>query len=649
MQTPLLSPKRISFHRFNLTFSIFFSSSSSYPLSKLQFILQNSGLLLHQFQHLHDLRILHCNFITSGLIHDTFAASRFIQFLLRSSTADLHYASAIFNSLRHPDVFTWNNVIAAHIELGSLDSAVTLYFSMRSSGSMPNLYTFALLVKACRKYRDADSVKQGMKVHGQVMKNGAMDFLVVKNSFLSMYCDMRMLNDARLLFDESCDLDLISWNAIVSGYGKSGDVKTARYLFDEMPERNLVSWSAMIDGYVRSGDCVEALRLFNRLQCEGIRPDVITLVTILKACGCSGAIRQGWWIHLYIERNKLGGNGNNIILCTALVDMYCRCGCIDAAFDVFNRVLNKDIVLWNAMIGGLAMHGHGHQALELFGRMMEAGMVPSESTYIGVMCACTHAGMVDEGIEIFESMKAHGVEPQKEHYGCLADLMGRAGRICKAEEVLLNMPMEPQAEQWGALMSACRMHNEFDIGVRVGKHLIELEPHDAGRYVMLANLYANAGRWKEAMAVRREMEERGMKKEAGCSLIEWNGIVEEFVAGDWSHQQSKRIHEMIGEMERRLEMVGYVKDISQMLIDMDGEEEKGVAISYHSEKIAIAFAILNIGEAITIRIVKNLRVCKDCHNYTKLVSKVYQREIIVRDRNRFHHFKEGFCSCKDYW
>ncbi|XP_020595143.1 pentatricopeptide repeat-containing protein At5g06540-like [Phalaenopsis equestris] len=483
------------------------------------------------------------------------------------------------------------------------------------------------------------------------MKNGAMDFIVIKNSLLSMYCDMRLLGEARLLFDESSDLDLISWNVMVSGYGKSGNLNAARYLFDEMPEKNLVSWGAMIDACVRGGDYVEALRLFSRSQCEGVRPDIVMLVSTLKACGHAGSIRQGYWIHLYIEQNKLGSSdkGSNVILSTALVDMYCRCGCIDAAFDVFDQVTNKDIVLWNAMIGGLAMHGHGRRALEIFGRMMETGVMPNESTYMGVMCACSHGGMVDEGIEIFESMKTRGVEPQREHYGCLVDLMGRAGRIRRAEEVLLSMPMEPQAEQWGALMSACRMHREFDVGVRAGRHLIELEPHDAGRYVMLANVYAGTGRWKEAMDVRREMEEKGVKKERGWSLIEWNGRVEEFVAGDWRHQQRRKIYEVVGEMERRLEKVGYVKDTSEMVIDMDGEEEKGVAMSHHSEKLAMAFAILNIGEGVIVRIVKNLRVCRDCHNYTKLVSKVYGREIVVRDRSRFHHFKEGFCSCNDYW
>ncbi|KAK8954376.1 Pentatricopeptide repeat-containing protein [Platanthera zijinensis] len=477
--------------------------------------------LLHHRRHLPDLRIPHSRLVISGLIHDSLAASRLVQFVLRSGAAGgLPYALSIFNSLSRPDVFTWNAVIAGHAGLGSPDSAITLYFRMRDSHSPPNLYTFALLVKACHKSADCEnSVKPAKKVHGQVMKTGVEDSLVVKNSLLSMYCQKKLFDDAWLLFARSRDLDLISWNILVSAFGKTGDLKTARFLFVNMPHRNLVSWSAMIDACVRVEAWAEALRLFGGLQDEGIRPDAVTLASVLKACAHSGALHQGRWIHLYIDRNRLCNRGS-VILPTALVDMYCRCGCVEAAFEVFRRVSSKDVVLWNVMIGGLAMHGHGRRAVDLFALMKETAAAPNESTYIAVMCACTHAGMIDEGIEIFESMKADGVEPRREHYGCLADLMGRAGRVQKAEEVVLSMPMEPQAAQWGALMSACSMHNELDVGVRVGRRLIELEPHDAGRYVMLANMYADGGRWEEAMDVRREMEERAMKKETGCSLIE---------------------------------------------------------------------------------------------------------------------------------
>ncbi|XP_072957396.1 putative pentatricopeptide repeat-containing protein At5g40405 [Typha angustifolia] len=580
--------------------------------------------------------------ITSGHLHDPFAASRVVQFLL--STGHLQCATSLFSSLAQPDAYTWNAMVAFHADRRMPDSAVAFYFRMRASASPPSVYTFALVVKACV----LGGGVRGEEVHGQVIKCGAEEFLVVKNSLLSMYSILGLLEDARSLFDKSSNLDTISWNTLISAYGKNGDLGTARELFDEMPERNLVSWSAMIDGYVKNGDFVKALRLFGEMQGERLRPDVVTLVSILKACAQLGALDQGKWVHLYVRRNGIGREGN-VVLETALVDMYCKCGCIHEALEVFDGVSSEDVVLWNAMIGGLAMHGHGERALELFQRMQEKGLVPNEATFVGVLCACSHAGRVDDGKEIFESMKGYGVTPQREHYGCLADLLGRAGQVEEAEELLLDMPMEPHAAQWGALMSACRTYNKIEVGERVGKRLIALEPDDGGRYVLLANLYAANGRWEDVRDVRRAMEEKGVSKETGCSYIEWNGTVYEFIVGDKSHPQSREIYALLGEIEKKLEGIGYIKDTSQVLVDMDNEEEKGNVLSYHSEKLAMAFGIINISHELPIRIVKNLRVCRDCHTHAKLVSKVYGREIIVRDRHRFHKFREGLCSCNDYW
>lgn len=347
---------------------------------------------------------------------------------------------------------------------------------------------------------------------------------MIKNSVLRMYCKFGALEDARVLFERSGRLDLVSWNTLVSGYAKSGDVEIASKVFERMPERNLVSWSALIDGYVRTGGFAQALRVWDRFLEEGTEPDEVLLVSVLKACAHLGALDRGRAIHEYIDRygRRRDGNVNRVVLGTALVDMYCKCGCVGEAIEVFDRVENRDIVLWNAMISGLAMHGESRRALELFGRLKEEGrptVVPNRSTYVAVLCACRHAGMVDEGKEIFKSMKRCGVEPERDHYGCLADLMGRAGRVKKAEEVLLAMPMEPRAEQWGALMSACRTHKDVEVGERVGWRLIAMEPLDGGRYAQLANLYADVGQWQKAEEIRRVMEQMGAKKETGQSCL----------------------------------------------------------------------------------------------------------------------------------
>ncbi|KAM0951621.1 putative tetratricopeptide-like helical domain superfamily, DYW domain-containing protein [Dioscorea sansibarensis] len=631
--------------RFTTSISVHRSSTST-----AKFISNHPILpLFNKAKHHHhlDLKALHAYTITSGLISDPFAASRVIELCLRSSSPNLDYATTVFHSIACADVYTWNAMIAGHIAHSSPESCVAYYFLMRRSLAPPNNYTFALLIKACTLAGVAIGVAR--EAHGQVFKCGAEDWLVVKNSLLSMYCNLGLLDDAYELFKKSFDLDVVSWNTMISAFGKNGDFRSARKAFDEMPERSLVSWSAVIDGYVRSGDACEALRLFRRMQEERMKPDSVVLVSVLKACAQLGALAQGRWIHAYIDRNELCEDGN-VILWTALVDMYCKCGCIDVARQVFDCIRDvRDVVLWNSMIGGLAMNGCGADALELFRRMKEQELRPNETTFIEVLCACAHNGLVEEGIEIFESMKSYGCEPQREHYGCLVDVLARSGRLREAEQVLVNMPMEPQASQWGALMSACRTHNNIDVGERAGRRSIMLEPHDGGRYVLLANMYANVGRWKEASNTRRAMEAKGVNKEMGCSFIEWEGIVHEFKVGDMRHDQTRQIYAMLEEMERKLEMIGYVKDASQLVVDVSDKEEKGMALAYHSERLAIAFGMINMANGLPIRIVKNLRVCRDCHEYTKLVSKVYQRELIVRDRNRFHRFVDGQCSCKDFW
>ncbi|KAI4989015.1 hypothetical protein ZWY2020_036332 [Hordeum vulgare] len=323
------------------------------------------------------------------------------------------------------------------------------------------------------------------------------------------------------VFDDSgAALDAASWNTMVSGYGKSGDLAAAREVFGRMPVRNLVSWSAMVDALVRAAEFDEALRVFDRMMGEGFKPDVVVLVSVLKACAHLGAVERGRGVHRYLETEGLAGTQRNVMAETALVDMYCKCGCMEEAWRAFDSVRCRDVVLWNSMIGGLAMNGHGERALELFQRMFENGFVPNQSTFVAALCACTHTGRLDEGRKIFQSMRQHGIEPQREHYGCLADLLGRAGRLEEAEAVLLDMPMEPHASQWGALMSSCRMHNDITVGERVGKRLIELEPQHGGRYAVLFNLYAVNGRWEDARAIRQMMVEKGARKELGFSFME---------------------------------------------------------------------------------------------------------------------------------
>ncbi|KAG9439483.1 hypothetical protein H6P81_019648 [Aristolochia fimbriata] len=469
-----------------------------------------------QEQLLHP-KILHSHVITTGLMKDTFTASRIVEFCFKFKPVDAQYARQIFNSIDQPDVYTWNIMIIGLAESESPQSGVDHFFQMLYRKTKPTDYTFALVVKACIICKN--DLAMGFKVHGQMLKHGVEDLLIIKNSLIKMYCGMGCLEGAQLLFGKSMNLDLISWNSMISAYGKHGDVKSARSIFDKMPERSLVSWSAMIDGYVRRGDYSEALQLFDGLQGSGLKPDVVTLVSVLKASANLGALDQGRHIHFYIEENK-HLKEVNVILGTALVDMYAKCGCIKEALDVFHGCNERDVILWNSMISGLALNGNGKEAVELFRRMRSQGMIPNESTFVSVLSACTHAGLVHEGKRIFLSMKDYGIDPQLEHYGCLSDLLGRVGLLEEALEVLTNMPMEPKASQWGALLTACKNHNNTEVGERVGKRLIEMEPHEGKRYVQFFNLYAGVQRWSDAMEMRNRMEEKGIKKENGCSFIQ---------------------------------------------------------------------------------------------------------------------------------
>jgi pentatricopeptide repeat protein len=403
----------------------------------------------------------------------------------------------------------------------------------------------------------------------------------------------------------------------------------------------------MVNGYVQAGDGREALGLFARMQADGVRPDDTVLVGVLAACAQLGVLEQGKWVHGYLKANNIR---ITVFLGTALVDMYAKCGEMQLAMEVFKVMKEKNVLAWTTMIKGLAMHGRGSEALELFSQMERLGVKPDDIAFIGALCACTHTGLVDKGRELFDSMvRKYGIKPKIEHYGCMVDLLARNGLLNEAREMVEKMPMKPDALIWGALMAGCRFHKNVELAEYVVKHWIELEPDKSGAYVLLGNIYAASGRHASAREIRHLMREKGVDKTPGCSTVEIKGVIHQFIVGDLSHPFIEEILSKWDEIDSRIRLEeGYVPDKKEVLLDIE-EEEKENALSRHSEKMAIAFALINTSDDMPIRIVKNLRVCHDCHHVTKLISKVYGREIIVRDRTRFHLFKDGSCSCKDYW
>ncbi|CAN1219446.1 Pentatricopeptide repeat-containing protein At5g66520 [Linum perenne] len=554
---------------------------------------------------------IHALILKTGHFHDHFVSGTLLKSYANHS---LDYALQIFHHVPSPNVFVYNVLIKSCLDNSHPRKAISLYCQLTANGAKPNKFTYTPLLKACGDF------SEGMQIHGHVVKLGLCGDWHIKN-------------------------------AMIDGYFKAGDAEAARKVFDEMPmvERDEISWSGLIDGYIRGGFYKEGLEVFVRMQREGVELSKFALTSVLAACAHLGALDHGRWIHAYVKKKRKSSLVMDPTMATALLDMYAKCGRLDMAWEVFESLKEKEVFTWNAMIGGMAMHGRAEDAVELFIEMLRRKFRPNEITFVGVLNACAHSGDVDRAMQIFDSMERfHGIVPGVEHYGCLVHGLARAGRLEEAEELVDSMPMEPNAAVWGALLGGCRIHGNMEIGERAGKILLEMDPDNSGRYALLSNIYAKAERWDDVVNVRKLMKERGVKTIAGSSMIDLGGCVHEFKMGEGSHPQMKDIYSMLKAMIERLTIEGYVPDTSQVLFDIE-EEEKETALQYHSEKLAIAFGFINTKPGTTIRVVKNLRVCDDCHSAIKLISRVYGRDIILRDRVRYHHFRNGACSCKDFW
>ncbi|XP_065868094.1 pentatricopeptide repeat-containing protein At5g06540-like isoform X1 [Euphorbia lathyris] len=600
-------------------------------------------LLLQNCSSFSDLKIIHAHMIRTHTIFDVFVASRLITLSIDNNLLD--YALKVFHQIPNPNLFLFNAFIRGYSGSKNPEQSFHFYIqSQRGLGIFPDNLTYPFLVKACAQLQ---SLHIGIQAHAQVIKHGFDDDVYVQNSLVHMYATVGDIDAASFIFKSMSSLDVVSWTSMVAGYNKSGDVDSARKLFDKMPEKNLVTWSIMISGYARNNLFEKAIQLYHVLQSEGIRANETVMVSVISSCAHLGAIEEGEKAYDYIRTNKITVN---LILGTALVDMYARCGSIDKALRIFKVLPERDALSWTALIAGFAMHGHAEQALKYFSEMMmNSGVTPRDITFTAVLSACSHRGLVERGMEIFESMKRdYGIEPRLEHYGCIVDLLGRAGKLAEAEKFVLEMPVKPNAPIWGALLGACRTYKNAEIAERVGKILIELLPEHSGYYVLLSNVYALTNKWENIESMRHMMKQRGVKKHPGYTLIEIDGKVHRFTIGDKTHPEIEKIERMWEEILRKIKPAGYTVSTADAFFDID-QEEKENAMHRHSEKLAIAYGIMKTKAHLSIRIVKNLRVCEDCHTATKLISKVYERELIVRDRNRFHHFKGGICSCADYW
>ncbi|KAL2457414.1 Pentatricopeptide repeat-containing protein [Abeliophyllum distichum] len=607
-------------------------------------------------------------------------------------------ARKIFDVMPERNVVSWTAMVRGYVEEGMVSEAEALFWRMPEKNVVSWTVMLGGLIRE-RRIDEARSLYDMMPVKD----------VVTRTSMIGGLCSEGQLDEAREIFDSILQKNVICWTTMIAGYVKNGKVDVARKLFEVMPEKNEVTWTAMVMGYIqcgrtqeacelfdampvkpvvacnamilglgengevakarsifysmkekddgtwsamikiyeRKGFELEALTLFRSMQTQGIRPHFPSFISILSVCASLASLDHGREIHAQILRSKFD---DDVYVLSVLITMYMKCGDLVVAKRAFDRFLYKDIVMWNSMITGYAQHGLGREALQVFQEMRSSGIAADVVTFVGVLSACSYSGQVKEGKEIFESMKSkYSTEPTAEHYACMVDLLGRAGSLNEAMDVINNMPMEADAIVWGSLMGACRTHGNLDLAEVAAKKLLELEPKNAGPCILLSNIYASKGKWSEVARLRKNMRYRKVSKSPGCSWIEVEKKVHMFTGGSSTpHPEHLMIVKMLKELSGPLREAGYNPDCAFALHDVD-EEEKAHNLEHHSEKLAVVYGLLKLPQGVPIRVMKNLRVCGDCHTAIKLIAKVTCREIILRDANRFHHFKNGLCSCNDYW
>ncbi|KAA8524711.1 hypothetical protein F0562_011134 [Nyssa sinensis] len=429
-------------------------------------------------------------------------------------------------NFRWMNTLLYNTLIRAYLNLGQAPKTILLFTYMLTHQAPPNNHTFPSLIKAASSSPSLASVS-GIPLHTQVIKRGVSLDPFIQTSFVSFYAQLGNLSDARNLFDEISEPCIVSYNAMIDAFGKNGDMESALLLFEQMPLRDVVSWTSMINGYGGNGYFGEAIKFFEKMMAHEdvmgyvVKPNEATFVSVLSSCANSdggGALYQGKQIHGFIIKNEIE---LTVFMGTALIALYGKMGCLVYAMEVFSRIAVKEVCTWNAMISSLALNGNERQALDMFEKMKVEGLHPNEVTFVAVLTACAHAKLVELGLELFQLMSSDfRIVPRMEHYGCVVDLLGRAGLLREATEFMRRMPFEPDASVLGALLGACKVHGAIELANEVGGRILELQPQHCGRYVLLSTIFAGAERWDHAAALRKAMVQAGIRKIPAYSLID---------------------------------------------------------------------------------------------------------------------------------
>ncbi|XP_022135485.1 pentatricopeptide repeat-containing protein At4g30700 [Momordica charantia] len=654
--------------------------------------------------------LLHAHSIVDGVASNLFVGSATVDLYFKFTRADL--ARKVFDVIPERDTVLWNTMISGFSRNSCFEDSIRVFADMLDVGLPFDSTTLATVLTAVTELQE---YRLGMSIQCLASKKGFHYDVYVLTGLISLYSKCGESDKGRSLFDQIGQPDLISYNAMISGYTfnhetgsavalfrellasgqevnsstlvglipvfspfghlqltcsiqtlstkigivsqpsvstalttvycRLNEIQCARQLFDESSEKTLASWNAMISGYTQNGLTERAISLFQEMMPQ-LSPNPVTITSVLSACAQLGALSIGKWVHGLIKSEKLE---SNVYVSTALVDMYAKCGSIAEARQLFDMMAEKNVVTWNAMITGYGLHGYGKEALNLFNEMLQSGTPPTRVTFLSILYACSHSGLVREGNEIFHSMvNNYGFQPMSEHYACMVDILGRAGQLKNALEFIERMPLEPGPAVWGALLGACMIHKNTDIAHVASERLFQLDPENVGYYVLLSNIYSADRNFPKAASVRQVVKKRKLAKTPGCTLIEIGNQPYVFTSGDQCHPQATAIYAMLEKLAGKMREAGYQSETVTALHDVE-DEEKELMVNVHSEKLAIAFGLISTEPGTEIRIIKNLRVCLDCHTVTKFISKITERVIVVRDANRFHHFKNGICSCGDYW
>ncbi|CAM8891440.1 unnamed protein product [Rhodiola kirilowii] len=585
----------------------------------------------------------------------------------------------VFDRMPRRDSVSYNTVMACLAGNGSWGKVVRVLVDMQREGFDPTEYSYVSVLQACAKMGD---LRRGKQVHGRIAVAGFIGNVFVANGLIDVYAKCGEIGMARWIFDGMVTRSVVSWNSMIAGclanlkpadavelfrrmriagvqpdqitissmigaYFQCGCVEEAVKLFSVVKEKDKVCWTEMIVGYGQCGREEEALSVFDEMMKEGVSPDSFTLSSVISACSKLALLSLGQSVHGKAVHMGVAGD---LLVSSSLIDMYSRCGVTNNASSIFDLMETRNVISWNSMIAGYAQNGQDSKALDLFERMLEEDLKPDNVTFVGVLSACVHSGLVGDGQEYFKSIsERHGLIPNTDHYACMINLYGRSGYVEKAIEVANCMQHKPNHLIWSTLLTVCSLNGDVANAEMAANQLFELDPHNAGPYIMLSNVYAAHGKWKDMASLRSTMKSRGIKKFAAYSWTEVDNKVHKFVAEDRSHPETEKIYEELKVLITKLQAAGFTPDANLVLHDV-GQDEKFESICYHSEKLALAFALIKKSKAKTpIMIMKNIRVCGDCHVFMKFVSEVIEQPIVLRDSTRFHHFSDGICSCKDRW